>query len=223
MTTYTEKENLPFPLVRPLRRNANRAVVPPEGARESSRAREASGDLERARLDRSATPTPDSLHEGWFASKLELEEETSPRVDAGIYPDDRLSPGLAGGLMGAFAATVSLVIVHAIAPAMIEQRAATVAAAREVDVALAFALAYGSVAAIGGLVGTTFAIVTRYLRKWFALLVWALVFFVSLGMLLLAANASTNGVSSALAQPVLLACAVFAVLVSFSLPIRRRR
>ena len=205
MTTFTE-ENLPFPLVRPAGRAARpeRRALVTEGGSSSTAAEDGWSDA--------SGPVPSPPRSGSERSSI-----------TGLYPRDRLTPGLAGGLFGAIAAAASLGLVHAIAPRLVEGPVLHASSLRGVDVALTFGIAYGTVVAMGGLVGTTFAIVTRYLRKWFPLLVWSLVFFVSLAMLLLVATSSERDVSSALAGPVLLASAVFAVLVSFSLPIRRRR
>ena len=123
--------------------------------------------------------------------------------------------------MGGLAA---LGAVHALAPAALTRPVLAVAEARGVDLAVSFGVAYATAAAIGALVGGTFAVVTRYLRKWGPLLLWAVVFFVSLAMLLLALSSSYGrGAGPALSGPILAASAVFAVVVSFSLPIRRRR
>jgi hypothetical protein len=72
-------------------------------------------------------------------------------------------------------------------------------------------------------VGGCFASVTRYLRRWFPLVVWALVFFVSLTMLVLAVSAAYgHGLGVSMAPAILLASAAYAVIVSFQLPLRRR-
>jgi hypothetical protein len=83
-------------------------------------------------------------------------------------------------------------------------------------------MAYVTVGAIGALVGALFAVVTRYLRKWMALAAWAVVFFVSLAMVVLVASNPHRDVAWSLSSPVLLSSAVFGLLISFSLPIRRR-
>lgn len=138
--------------------------------------------------------------------------------------EDRLTPSTAGGIVGLFAGAAMLGVVHAMEPAALYRPIAAVATARGVDIAVSFGAAYATAAAIGALVGATFAVVTRYLRKWGPLLLWALVFFVSLAMLLLAASSTYGrGIGTALAGPILAASAVFGLIVSFSLPIRRRR
>lgn len=135
-----------------------------------------------------------------------------------------MSPSVAGGVVGFFAGMGCLAVIYALEPSALARPILAAAAVRGIDVNVAFAIAYGMAAAAGALVGATFAVVTRYLRRWLPLLIWALVFFVSLAMLLLAAaTAYGPAVGSALRGPVLLAAAVFGCLVSFSLPIRRRR
>jgi hypothetical protein len=135
-----------------------------------------------------------------------------------------MSPSLAGGLVGFFAGMGALAVVHVMVPATLARPIMAVAALRGLGLEPAFGIAYAAAAAVGALVGVTFAVVTRYLRRWLPLLLWALVFFVSLAMLLLAVSTVYGpGVGSALPGPVLLASAVFGCLVSFSLPIRRRR
>ncbi len=70
-----------------------------------------------------------------------------------------------------------------------------------------------------------FASVTRHLRRFVPLVIWALVFFTSLAMLLLA-YASTHGrdgMVAALSPSLLIATAVYAFVASFQLPIRKRR
>jgi hypothetical protein len=53
--------------------------------------------------------------------------------------------------------------------------------------------------------------------------VWALVFFVSLTMLLLAASSAYgHGAGVTMAPAILLASAAYAIVVSFQLPLRRR-
>ena len=126
--------------------------------------------------------------------------------------------GLAAGGLAA------LGVVHGLEPEALARPMIAVAHARNVELVVAFGVAYVTAAAIGSLVGATFAVVTRYLRKWGPLLLWATVFFVSLAMLLLAASSAYGrGAGAALSAPILAASAAYAFVVSFSLPIRRRR
>jgi len=85
-------------------------------------------------------------------------------------------------------------------------------------------LAYLAAVLGGAVLGVVFASTTKHLRRSFlALLVWALVFFVSLTMLLLAASSAYGrGFGVALAPAILLAAAAYAFVVSFQLPLRRR-
>lgn len=136
---------------------------------------------------------------------------------------DRMSPAVSGMLTGFFAGAASLAVVHGLALPLLSRSVVTIAHARGLDPAVVLGIAYGTAGALGSLVGALFAVVTRYLRKWGPLLIWALVFFVSLAMLILAVpSVNSRVVSAGLLRPLLAASAAFAVVVSFSLPIRRR-
>ena len=137
---------------------------------------------------------------------------------------DRMRPGSAGAITGLLAGAASFGLVHAMHQAAVATPIIAAATARGVDPIISFVIAYATAAALGGIVGALFAIVTRYLRRWFPLLLWSLVFFGSLTMLLLAvARTYAPTVGVALAPSILGASAVFAFLFSFSLPIRRPR
>jgi hypothetical protein len=156
---------------------------------------------------------------------IEAEEDDRSQSDV-LYaiPDDRMTPAVAGGIAGLFAGMAALGVVHGLEAEALGRPIAAVATARGVDLAVTFTIAYVTAGAIGSLVGATFAVVTRYLRKWGPLLLWALVFFVSLAMLLLAASSAYGrGVGVPLSGPILAASAAYGFVVSFSLPIRRRR
>jgi hypothetical protein len=150
--------------------------------------------------------------------------EGTRHADLLAIPEDRISPSIAGGLVGIASGMIALAIVHAMAPDALGRSIVAVAHARGVGADPTFVLAYATSGSLGAIAGATFAVVTRYLRKWFPLSIWALVFFVSLGMLLLAASkAYGRGVAAELSGPILLGSAAFGLLVSFSLPIRRCR
>ncbi|MBX3260137.1 MAG: hypothetical protein KF782_10645 [Labilithrix sp.] len=160
-----------------------------------------------------------------IAERTEAREDQEPEpLGVFVIPDDRMSPAVSGGIAGFAGGLAALGSVHALAPAALARPVLAVAEARGVDLAVSFGVAYVTAAAVGALVGGTFAVVTRYLRRWGPLLLWALVFFVSLATLLLAlSSAYGRGAGPALSGPILAASAAFAVVVSFSLPIRRRR
>lgn len=144
-------------------------------------------------------------------------------VDHSAMPSDRMSPAASGILAGIFAGAAGFGVVHGLALPLIARTVANVAHARGWDPAVVLGGAYAIAAVAGSLVGALFAVVTRYLRKWGPLLVWALVFFVSLAMLILAVPSVNSRVASAgLLRVLFAASAAFAVVVSFSLPIRRR-
>lgn len=136
---------------------------------------------------------------------------------------DRMRPGPSGGVMGLFAGAAGLGVVHAMAPAALLGPVHAAASQWGVSPELSFGVAYATAGAIGALVGACFASVTRYLRRWLPLVVWALVFFVSLTLLLLALSRTYgHGVGVAYAPAILAASAAYAFLVSFSLPLRKR-
>ncbi|HVH41936.1 MAG TPA: hypothetical protein VM925_06315 [Labilithrix sp.] len=159
------------------------------------------------------------------AAELDADEELgSQSLDLSAIHDDRMTPAVSGGIAGFLGGTVALAVVHGLRPEALARSIVVVADARGVDPAVALGIAYATAAALGSLVGATFAVVTRYLRKWGPLALWALVFFVSLAMLLLAiSSAYGRGAGATLTGPILAASAAFGFVVSFSLPIRRRR
>lgn len=157
-------------------------------------------------------------------ASFEEEDDDAPLMDLSATQNDRMGPAASGIIAGFFAGAAGLGVVHALAPQVLVRAVVDVAAARALDPAIVLGIAYATTAAIGSLVGATFAVVTRYLRKWAPLLLWALVFFVSLTLLVLAVP-PVNGrvVAAHLPLAILTASAAFAFVVSFSLPIRRRR
>jgi len=139
-------------------------------------------------------------------------------------PQDRTSPGLSGLVVGVVAGAAALGLVHLLVPAALAPILGRAAEARGLAPAVGLGIGYATACAAGGLLGAAFAVVTRYLRKWFPLLIWGVVFFTSLSMLVLAsASAYGRSVAPALAGPILAASALFGAILSFSLPIRRRR
>jgi hypothetical protein len=150
------------------------------------------------------------------------DEETEMAVPP--FATDRMRPAVSGALTGFAGGILALAVVHALVPNLLGPAIAHVAVARAVAPAAAVGIAYVTAAASGAIVGAGFAVVTRYLRKIGPLLVWALVFFLSLGLLLLAiAGAHGARENPALAKAIVAASATFAIIVSISLPIRRRR
>lgn len=134
-----------------------------------------------------------------------------------------MRPGPAGGIAGLFGGAAAFGLVHATATATLAKPIVDVAAARGVDPTVAWAVAYVTAGALGAIVGAGFAMVTRYLRRGAPLLVWSLVFFVSLAMLLLAASATYGrGAGIDIAPSILGASALFAAFATLSLPLRKR-
>ncbi len=136
--------------------------------------------------------------------------------------EDRMSPSVAGGIAGFAAGVGALATVHGLGAARFVGPVLAAATARGVDFNVSLAVAYVTAAAVGALVGSGFAFVTRYLRKLMPLILWATVFFVSLSLLLLAGGSVYGRPAGMLAGPIVLASAVYGLIVSFSLPLRRR-
>lgn len=136
---------------------------------------------------------------------------------------DRLRPGTAGALMGLLAGAAGLGVVHAMHLAPIGQGMARLAAGLGLPPDAAVPVAYLAAALAGAVVGAGFAGVTRHLRRFVPLVVWALIFFVSLTMLVLAVSAAYGrGLGVSMAPAILLASAAYALVVSFQLPLRKR-
>jgi hypothetical protein len=154
----------------------------------------------------------------------EAEEDMRMRRDYRATLGDRLQPATAGALTGTLAGAAALGLVHALHPGPMMAGIARLGATLAIPSDATVPLAYLAAGLGGALVGTVFGSTTRHLRRSFvALLVWALVFFVSLTMLLLAASSAYGrGFGVSLAPAVLLASVAYAVVVSFQLPLRRR-
>lgn len=136
---------------------------------------------------------------------------------------DRMGPGVSGGLAGFFAGAAALGVAHGLAPSALVGPVAAAARHWSVTPEISLAVAYATAGAVGSLVGACFARVTRYLRRWIPLVIWALVFFLSLTLLLLAlSGAYGRGAGVPFAPAILAASAAYALLVSFSLPLRKR-
>lgn len=136
---------------------------------------------------------------------------------------DRLRPGAAGALTGLLAGATGLGVVHAMHVTAIGQGIQRLAADLGLPPDAALPVAYLAAAAFGAMFGAVFASVTRHLRRFVPLVIWALVFFVSLAMLVLAVSASYGrGLGVWMAPAILLASAAYALVVSFQLPLRKR-
>ena len=154
----------------------------------------------------------------------EAEEDIAMRRDHRRRRTDRMEPATAGALTGAVAGAAGLGVVHALQNGAIARGIADLAVAWAVPPDAATPLAYLAAATGGAVLGAAFASVTRHLRRSLvALFIWALVFFVSLTMLLLAASSAYgHGAGVTMAPAILLASAAYAIVVSFQLPLRRR-
>ena len=132
-----------------------------------------------------------------------------------------MSPSAAGGAMGIFAGAAAFGVVHLMEPVALAVPIAETARTRGVEETISFAIAYATAAAVGAIAGAAFASVTKYLRRWIPLLIWSVVFFVSLTLLLLAVSRTYGGgLGVSLAPAILAASAVYALVVSLALPLR---
>jgi hypothetical protein len=157
--------------------------------------------------------------------RIEAEDDIPVRRDyRARKPADRMRPGAAGALTGLVAGAAGLGVVHAMHLPRISAGIARLGDRLALPADAAVPLAYLAAALGGALVGAAFASVTRHLRRSFtALVVWALVFFVSLTMLVLAiSSAYGHGLGVSMAPAILLASAAYGFIVSFQLPLRRR-
>lgn len=153
-------------------------------------------------------------------SASEAEEDTGPVR----FREDRLRPGTAGALAGLVAGAAGLGVVHAMHASRIGEGMLQMAARLGIPADAAAPLAYLAAGVGGAIVGAGFASVTRHLRRFVPLLIWAVVFFVSLTMLALAISSTYgHGLGVAMAPAILLASVVFAVVATFQLPLRRAR
>lgn len=141
-----------------------------------------------------------------------------------VKSGDRLSPSAAGALTGLVAGAAGLGVVHAMHVNRISEGILRLAERFGLPANAALPVAYLAAAVGGAVVGAGFAAVTKHLRRSFAaVLLWAVIFFVSLTMLALAlSSAYGRGIGVSMAPAILLASAAFAFLWAFQLPLRRR-
>jgi len=162
--------------------------------------------------------------EEWSRDDEPAEALDVPAPEADPFArDDRMSPAMAGGLMGFLAGAVGFGVVHLAEPARIAGGVGRAASQWALSPEASLAIAYGTTAAAGALVGAAFAAVTQHLRRFFPLVLWAVIFFVSLTLLLLAVSRTYgNGLGVAMAPAILGAAAAYGLVASFELPLRRR-
>ncbi len=136
---------------------------------------------------------------------------------------DRLSPASAGALMGLLAGAAGLGVVHAMHVVLVSQGAERLTASIGLPSDVALPAAYLVAAVAGAAVGSAFAGLTKHLRRFLPLMFWAIVFFASLTMLLLAGSAVYgHGFGVSVTPAILVASVVYAVVVSLELPLRKR-
>lgn len=160
------------------------------------------------------------------SARIEAEEDISEAdKQAASRVADRVRPGTAGALTGLLAGAAGLGVVHALHQSTMGQGIARLGASLDLPPDASVPLAYLAAALGGAVVGAGFATVTRHLRRSFiAVFVWALVFFVSVTMLVLAiSSAYGRGIGVSMAPAILLASAAYSFIVSFQLPLRLRR
>ena len=162
-----------------------------------------------------------------LGTQIEAEDDMPLRRDyraERLSDRDRMRPGTAGAVAGFFAGGAGLGVVHAMHLPRIAAGISRIAESWGVPADAALPLAYLAAGIGGAIVGALFASVTKHLRRsWLALLVWALVFFVSLTTLVLAISAAYgHGLGVSMAPAILLASAAYAFVWTFQLPLRRR-
>ncbi len=174
---------------------------------------------------RVSRPAPAPAYRQAEVQEIETERDIDPdlRRRASAELQDRMSPGTAGALAGLVAGAVGLGVVHGLEPLALSQVFAKVSAQWGIGHEAAIGAAYGAAALGGAVVGAGFGAVTRHLRRFLPLVLWAVVFFTSLTMLILAISRTYgSGRGVALAPALLAATAAFAVVAAFQLPLRKR-
>ena len=154
--------------------------------------------------------------------ETEEDSEIVPLRGRAAEVHDRMTPGMAGGLMGFLAGAAAFGVVHAMETPRMEQAFASAATQWGIAKDASTAVAYLTAAAACALVGASFAAVTRHLRRFFPLVIWSLVFFVSLTLLVLAIARTYSQAAATMAPAILAASAVFAFVWAFELPLRKR-
>jgi len=119
-----------------------------------------------------------------------------------------------------FAGPAALGLFHLVQPSALGRPIEAAASGHAVQPAVAIGVAYVTIAACGALVGGLFAAVTKYLKRFFPILVWAELFFVSLTLLVVALLIGRHDGLHGLAPAILGASAVYAAFVSLALAIR---
>jgi FtsH-binding integral membrane protein len=138
--------------------------------------------------------------------------------------DGRMSVPGSGGARGFVGGLVALAVVHALEPDVVLRAVFSAAAAREVEVLVALAIAYGTAASLGALAGGAFALVTRRTRRWGARQIWAFGLFVTpVTMLVSIFQTSRDTPDDGLALALVLSAAAFGLIASLELPRRRSR
>ena len=135
-------------------------------------------------------------------------------------PDgDRLRPAASGAIAGLLAGAAALGVFHYLMRPVVTGGIARAAAAHGVAFDVSVGIAYATAAAAGALLGAVFASVTRYLRRWVALAIWAVIFFESVAVVVLA---SFPARLAPFAPAAFAAAGLYGLVASLALPIRRR-
>lgn len=171
----------------------------------------------------SSPPPRSSRTEAETDAVADSTEAPPPLRGRALEVYDRMSPKVAGGIMGFLAGAAGLGVVHLMERVRMDQAFSHAATSHAMAREAVLAIGYVTAAACGALVGACFATVTRHLRRFIPLVIWALVFFVSLTMLVLAISRSYgNAVATNMAPAVLAASAAYAFVAAFQLPLRKR-
>ena len=160
-----------------------------------------------------------------MATFTDTGEFAIPLVRVISRPEDveARSPAKVATFVGAGAGALALALVHGLDPDGLIAVFTHASVARGIPFSAVVGLAYVTAMAAGAVTGAGFGHVTRFLRKWPALAVWGAVFFSALMMVIVAASAAYHGgVRHDLAGPIVAGGALYGLLLSFSLPFRRR-
>ena len=173
-------------------------------------------------------PTPIFRSRRLYTVRVDADEANEDTVQETPLSGDRMRPATAGALTGTLAAFVAVSTLNFLVPAGAAGSVAWLGRALQLDPAVAYVVAYAGAGVLGAVVGAGFATLTRRLNSWLPLALWALVVFASVVTVALAlvqvygANVGLGHVSGALFGAVMASVAVYALVATLELPLRRR-
>ncbi len=174
-----------------------------------------------------AGPTPIFRSRRPYTVRVDADEDNEDRVQES-FSGDRMHPASAGALTGTLAAFVAVSTLSFLVPAGAVGSVAWLGRSLQLDPAMAYVVAYAGAGVLGAGVGAGFATLTRRLNSWLPLALWALIVFASVVTVALAliqvygASVGLGHVSGALFGAVMASVAVYALVATLELPLRRR-